>query len=240
MYGDRVEPRNCTRLRWDGAISAKPQLRVYTTPQDVCSNNNYVLSTTSYNPGWRYNLVGNSLVPVGPISPDYNYASQLLELLRWLSQLYRNTWGNFTRYLNATRGANATAFNMTSFYASMPQFVGNIRMESATSTWLRTTLNELQKWRVAAPAVGGAVSVSLQAPSALTASAAAVAVATAWAVSRRSLATAAFLAGFAILATALFVAALYGATITAALVMAAVILMSIGAAAAWQKQTGEE
>jgi hypothetical protein len=42
------------------------------------------------------------------------------------------------------------------------------------------------------------------------------------------------------LATALFVVALYGATVTAALVMAAVILMSIGAAAAWQKQTAEE
>jgi multidrug efflux pump subunit AcrB len=65
-------------------------------------------------------------------------------------------------------------------------------------------------------------------------------VATAWAASRRSLATAAFLAGFAILATALFTAALYGATIAASLVMAGVVLMAVGAAAAWQKQTGEE
>ena len=240
MYGDRVEPGSCARLRWDSAISAKPYLRVYTTPQDVCNNNNYVLSTTSYNPSWRYNLIGNSLVPVGPISPDYNYAPQWLELLEWLSQLYRNLQGNFTRYLNATRGTNATALNLTDFYASMPQFLGTIKMESATSTWLRTTLNELQKWKVVGPVVGGTVSVSIQAPSPLAASAAAAAVATAWAASRRSLATAAFLAGFAILATALFVVALYGAIITAALVMAAVILMSIGAAAAWQRQTGED
>ena len=234
MYGDRVQPRNCTRLRWDAAIDTKPYLRVYTTPQGLCAAaNNYTLSTTNYSPGWRYNLIGSSLVPVRPISPDYDYVSQLLELLKWLSQLYRNLQGNFSRYVNKTRSANATAFNLTSIYASMPQFIGTIKMESATSTWLRTTLNELQRWRVVGPAVGGAVSVSLQAPSALAASAAATAVATAWAASRRSLATAAFLAGFAILASSLFVYYLYGATVTVGLILAAVALMSIGAAAAW-------
>jgi hypothetical protein len=238
MYGDRVEPGNCTRLKWDGAVVSKPHLRVYTTPQGVCAaSSNYTLSTTDYNPGWRYNLVGNSLVPVRPISPDYDYASQLLELLKWLSQLYRNLQGNFSRYLNATRGANATAFNLTDFFKSQPRFLGTIKMDSATSTWLRTMLSELQRWQVAAPAVGGAVSVSLQAPSALTASAAAAAVATAWAASRRSLATAAFLAGFAVLATALFTYYLYGATVSVSLVLAGVMLMTLGAAAAWFRRS---
>jgi len=240
MYADVVKPRNCTRLRWDAAVAARPHLRVFVTPQDMCGNTRFIISTTNYNPGWRYNLVGNSLVPVGPISPDYSYALTWLDLLKYLSQLYNLTLSDLLKALNATKSSNATKpFNLTNIF-SMRQFLGTIRMDSATSTWLRATLNELQKWRVVGAPAGGAVSASLQAPSALAASAAAVAVATAWAASRRSLATAAFLAGFAILATALFTAALYGATVTAALVVVGVMLMAVGAATAWQKQTGEE
>jgi len=241
MYGDVVRPGNCSRLRWDAAIVSKPQLRIYRSAGDVCFvRNNHTLATTNYNPGWRYNLVGNSLVPVGPIAPDYQYASTWLDLFRYLSQLYQSLLSDLLKALNATRSSSATKpLNLTGVF-SMRQFLGTIRMDSATSTWLRTTLNELQKWRVVGVSAGGAVSVSLQAPSALAASAAAVAVATAWAASRRSLATAAFLAGFAILATALFTAALYGATVAATLILVGTILMAVGAAAAWQKQTGEE
>ena len=210
MYGDVIQPRNCSRLRWDSWIVAKPQLRVYTTPQGLCAAaNNYTLATTSYSPGWRYALVGNSLVPIGPIAPDYNYTAIWLDLLKYLNQLYTSILDDIRKKLNATKTSNATApFNLTSLFTGR-QFLGTIKMDAATSTWLRTTLNELQKWHVAGAPVGGAVSVRLQAPSALTASAAAAAVAVAWAASRRSLATAAFLAGFAVLATALFAAALY-------------------------------
>jgi hypothetical protein len=238
MYGDVIQPRNCSRLRWDGAVVPKPQLRVYTTPRGLCAAaNNYTLATTSYNPGWRYALVGNSLVPMGPIAPDYNYTATWLELLKYLNQLYKSILDDIRKKINATRSQNATApFNLTSLFAGR-QFLGTIRMDSATSTWLRTTLNELRRWHVAGGPAGGGVSVSLQAPSALTASAAAAAVATAWAASRRSLATAAFLAGFAVLSSALFVYYLYGTSVSAALIFAAVLLMSIGAAAAWFRKS---
>jgi len=234
MYGDRVEPRNCTRLRWDAAIYAKPYLYVYTTPQGVCAvANNYTLSTTNYNPGWRYNLIGNTLVPVGPISPDYDYTSQLLELLKWLSQLYRNLQGNFTRYLNATRGANATAFNLTSIFTSMPQFLGTIRMDSATSTWLKTTLNELQKWQMAGSSASfGAV--SLPAVPTAVAPAAAAAVAVAWAASRRDddVATTAAIAGIALALFGILMTLIYG---TSSLALVALGVIVAAAAAAWRR-----
>jgi len=234
MYGDRVEPRNCTRLRWDGAVVSKPYLRVYTTPRGVCAAaNNYTLSTTSYNPGWRYNLVGNSLVPVGPISPDYNYAPQWLELLKWLSQLYRNLRGNFTRHLNATRSANATAFNLTSIFASMPRFIGTIKMDSATSVWIKTTLQELQKWQV----VGSSASfgaISLPAVPTAAAPAAAAAVAVAWAASRRDddVATTAAVAGIALALFGMLMTLIYG---TSSLTLVALGVIVAAAAAAWRR-----
>jgi len=236
MYGDVLKPRNCTRLRWDPSVlstpAAKPYLRVYTTPQDVCSNNNYVLSTTSYNPAWRYVITGNSLVPLGPLSPDYEYASQWLELLRWLSQLYRNTWGNFTRYLNATRG-NATAFNLTDFYTSMPRFIGTIRMDSATSVWLKTTLIELQKWRVVGSSASFGV-VSLPAVPTAVAPAAAAAVAVAWAASRRDddVATTAAVAGIALALFGILMTLIYG---TSSLTLVALGVIVAAAAAAWRR-----
>jgi len=193
FYADEIEPGKCARLRWDPAVEQRPTLAVYTTPQDVCTANNAILLTQDYTPWWRYVIYPNrTLKPVAPIEPDYNYTLLWWYLLNMLSQLYRNMQGNFTQRLSNATQTNSTV-TLSSF--GQMQFLNTIRMDAATSVWLRTTLNELQRWQVVAPAVGGAVSVSLQAPSALTASAAAAAVATAWAASRRSLATAAFLAG---------------------------------------------
>ena len=236
---DRVEPGACRRFRWD---ATPDYVKFFNSTSDVCQNVPTLrFAGSSFTSGWRYYVTQNrQLIRSNtPITIDGMYLQTLNQTLQLLSSMYRNMTAELLQWYN-TQANEQQALSLSSFIASQPRFLGTLRLDSATSTWLKTTINELQKWQVAAPAVGGAVSVSLQAPSALTASAAAVAVATAWAASRRSLATAAFLAGFAILATALFVAALYGAAVTAALVMAAVILMSIGAAAAWQKQTGEE
>jgi hypothetical protein len=240
-YVDEVKPGTCRRLRWDGAYSnTQTQMRIFNSTYNFCWARAWVtISGDKYQNGWRYYIMPDgSLVAAYPIDPDAFYAAAWQALMQMLAQQYNATLNALLNWLKRQQ-YNATQ-DLQSFIASQPLFVGTIRVDSATSTWLKTVYSELQKWRVAAPAVGGAVSVRLQAPSALTASAAAVAVATAWAASRRSLATAAFLAGFAVLATALFVAALYGATVMAALVMAAVVLMAVGAAAAWQKQTGEE
>ena len=238
MYADVLKPRNCTRLRWDAAVLAaptvKPYLRVFTSPQDLCGNTEYIISTTSYDPSWRYAIVGNSLVPLGPISPDYNYTLLWLELLKRLSQLYRNTWGNFSKYLNATRGANATAaFNLTGFYASMSQFLGTIKMDSATSVWLKTTLQELQKWRVVGSSASFGV-VSLPAVPTAVAPAAAAAVAVAWAASRRDddVATTAAVAGIALALFGILMTLIYG---TSSLALVALGVIVAAAAAAWRR-----
>jgi len=239
-YVDEIRPGDCRRLRWDGIYTAaQTQMRIFNSTYNFCRGRAWrTISGNNYQPGWRYYITQDGqLVAAHPIDPDEFYAAAWQALMQALAQMYNATLSAFRQWLS--QQANATK-NLQDFMASQPRFVGTIRVDSATSTWLRTTLQELQKWQVVGPAVGGAVSVSLQAPSALAASAAAVAVATAWAASRRSLATAAFLAGFAILATALFTAALYGATVTATLVVAGVMLMAVGAATAWQKQTGEE
>jgi len=241
---DELEPGQCRMVWFDGTRSSSDIIYYfYNSSAALCLNapnlRGAVFSVRGLAPWYRYYIMSNNTVRQGPpINPDLDYYSAWLNITQWLAQQYNATLNALLNRLKQ-RQYNATQA-LQSFIASQPQFVGTIRVGSATSTWLKTVYSELQKWRVAAPAVGGAVSVRLQAPSALTASAAAVAVATAWAASRRSLATAAFLAGFAVLATALFVAALYGATVMAALVMAAVVLMAVGAAAAWQKQTGEE
>jgi hypothetical protein len=235
LYGDAVKPGDCARLRWDAAVMSRPTLMVFTSPQNLCLRTNHILSTTNYSPGWRYYLIGNSLVSAGPIAPDYEYASAWLQLLEYLRQRYLDLLRQLLSQLNATKTRNATApLNLTSV-VRQHQFLGTIRMESATSTWLRTTLNELQKWRVVGVAPSPGVAPAAV-PAATVSAAAAASVAVAWAASRRSMATAAFLAGFAVLASALFVYYLYGASVTAGLVFAAVLLMSIGAAAAWLRR----
>jgi hypothetical protein len=240
MYGDVVPPRRCARLKWDSAIETKPWLRVYTAPGGVCAAaNNFTLSTTNYNPGWRYFLFpNNTLKPVGPISPDYDYASLLRQLLDLLGWRYNNLLGNFSRWLsqrNATQTNATSRVNLTDFFASQPRFLGNIRMESATSTWLRTVLNELQRWQaVGAPPTFGAVSLP-PVPAAI-APAAAAAVAVAWAASRRDddVATTAAVAGIALSLFGILMTLIYG---TSSLTLVALGVIVAAAAAAWRRIT---
>ena len=234
-YVDEVKPGACRRLRWDRRYSsAETEMRIFNSAQDFCRETPWMtVSGDKYRPGRRYYITSRGLVAGREIDHDASYVDVWKELIDVLNKYYSETYHAFLQWLSVQ--ANATK-SLQDFIASQPRYLGTVRIDSATSTWLRTVVAEFKRHLAAGPPAGGAVSVSLPAPSALAASAAAASVAVAWAASRRSLAVAAFLAGFAILATALFVAALYGATVTAALVMAAVILMSLGAAAAWLRR----
>jgi hypothetical protein len=233
MYGDVIPPHKCARLRWDPTVpAARPYLRVYTSPQNLCRNTGHIISTQSYNPGWRYNLVGNSLVPVGPISPDYNYAPTWLDLLKYLSQLYNSTLADLLKQLNRTQTSATTPFNLTSLFSGR-QFLGTIKMDAATSTWLRTTLSELQKWQAVgtAPTFGA---VSLPTVPAAIAPAAAAAVAVAWAASRRDddVATTAAVAGVALALFGILMTLIYG---TESLTLVALGVIVAAAAVAWRR-----
>ena len=229
---DRVEPGACRRFRWD---ATPDYVYFFNSTADVCRfKPTFWFRGSSFTPGWRHYVTQDrKLIRDAPIDIDGMYLQLLNQTLQLLSSLYRNMTMSLLRWYKNARANESQALSLSQFVASQPRFLGTIKIDAATSTWLHTMLSELRRWQAAAPAVGGAVAAGLQAPSALTASAAAAAVATAWVASRRSLATAAFLAGFAILASALFVYYLYGVSVTAGLILAAVALMSIGAAAAW-------
>jgi hypothetical protein len=234
FFADRIDPGACRRLRWDSYITSKPEIDIFTSERNFC-NYRYAAYTMLYNPGWRHYLFANyTLKAAVPISPDAAYAAMWQQVMQTMAQMYNATNNAIQQWLKQQA---ATAQSLQSLAAATPQFQGTIKMDSSTSTWLQTTLNQLQKYQVVGPSVGGTISVSLQAPSAFTAAASAAAVATAWAASRKTLATAAFLAGFAVLATSLFVYYLYGAMVTTGLILAAVALMSIGAAAAWFRKS---
>ena len=230
---DEIQPGRCRRLRWDGAYGAEQTaLEFYTSPQSLCRLQRAAVRRggQDYVAGWRYYITGNySLVRGNPIDPDVLYAELWKLIMRYLANLHNATLNALWQWLQMQ--ANATK-KIEDYYRSLPHHVATIKIDSSTSVWLRTVLNVITGHAVSGPPPGGGFTPAV-ATSSITASAAAAAVATAWAASRRSLATAAFLAGFAILATALFVYYLYGAAVTAGLVLAAVALMSIGAAAAW-------
>lgn len=232
---DKVDPGTCRRFRWD---ITPDYVYFFNSTSDFCQRKITIWFTGgSFTPGWRYYVTQDRKLirSSTPITVDGMYLQMLNQTLQLWRQQYNATVSALQQWLK--QQANATQ-SIVSFIASQPRFVGTLKIDSSTSTWLKTEYNELQKYQVVGPAaVGGAVSVSLQAPSVYTASAAAAAVATAWAASRRSLATAAFLAGFAVLATSLFVYYLYGASVSAGLVLASVVLMSIGAAAIWFRRS---
>jgi hypothetical protein len=233
---DELKPGDCRRLRWDGIYGAV-RYHFYNSTYNICRRaTEFIIDGAACPAGWRCHLFGRTLTAVRPIDIDAFYAMAWLNLTRYLAQLYNATVNTLLQWLQ--QQANASR-SLSDFLRSQPHHVGTIRIESSTSVWLRTTLHELQRWQVAGPppSAGGGVSVSPLAPSALTATVAAAAVATAWAASRRSLATAAFLAGFAILASSLFVYYLYDMTVASAIILAAVLLMSIGAAAAWFRKS---
>jgi hypothetical protein len=235
---DKVEPGDCARLRWDGMFrAADTKLYIYPSAQAVCllQPEAEKIGGQDYLPGWRYYLMpDNSLVPANPIDPDVLYAELWKQIIQSLAQQYNEMVKAQQQWLQMQ--ANATK-KIEDYYKSLPQYQGTIQMSSSTSTWLQTVLNVISRYTV--PGVSAGIGVTAAPPgiSSLSAAAAAVAVATAWAASRRSLAAAAFLAGFAVLASALFVYYLFGTSVTVGLVLAAVVLMSIGAAAAWFRKT---
>jgi VIT1/CCC1 family predicted Fe2+/Mn2+ transporter len=216
---------------WDSALSSKPTLYVYASARAACSRTP-IFTTTSYNPGWRHFLFqNNTLRAVTPIAPDYDYASLWQQLLNMLSQQYSDLLNALTQWYASQ--ANATYTNLTNFLASQPRFVGTIRVDAATSTWLRTTLNELQRWQAVgtAPTFGA---VSLPTVPAAIAPAAAAAVAVAWAASRRDddVATTAAVAGVALALFGILMTLIYG---TSSLTLVALGVIVAAAAAAWRR-----
>jgi hypothetical protein len=240
MYGDLIAPGKCVRLRWDSAIASdKPCLQVYKSAQDVCAYYSYVISTTNYNPGWRHFLFqNNTLKAVAPIAPDYDFPSLLKQLVDLLGWQYKNVLGNYSKWYATQRNAtqtNATqAANLTSFFASQLQFLGTIKMDSSTSTWLRTTLNELQKLRVVGTSASSFGAVSIPTVPTAVAPAAAAAVAVAWAASRRDddVATTVAVAGIALALFGILMTLVYG---TSSLTLVALGIIAAAAAAAWKK-----
>ena len=233
MYGDVIPPGDCRRLRWDFNLTSKPMLHVYTSVQNLCAGTGHIISTTGYNINWRHFLFqNNTLRAVAPIMPDYDYASTWLQLIDQMQQRYNEIINMLIQTLKAQ--ANATQA-LQSYMASAPKFIGTIRMESATSTWLRTTLNELQRWQVAG-ASGSFSSIALPAVPVAVAPAAAAAVAVAWAASRRDddVATTAAVAGIALALFGILMTLIYG---TGSLALVALGVIVAAAAAAWRRIT---
>ena len=235
VFLDLLKPNRCVRMRYDGAYNASDTaLYFFTTPQDYCLQNPaYIMQGGNYSYGYVWYLMPDwSMTRGPPISPDALFEEMWRRLLEMMARQLNETKNTVQQWLqhqqNLTKG-------IENYYRSLPQHTGTIRIESSTSVWLQSVLNEISRYTVPSlpPPGGGFAPAPLPGASSLSAAAAAAAVATAWAASRRSLAAAAFLAGFAVLAAALFVYYLYGASVTAGLVLAAVALMSIGAAAAW-------
>jgi len=230
MYADMVPPGKCARLRWDTGLASKPYLRIYNSTQHLCKTSNYIISTTSYNPGWRHFFFqNNTLKAVAPITPDYNYVSTWLEIIDYLNQQYNAT-------INALLQAFKTQANGTQAllnYMSSTRFLGTIRMDSATSTWLRTVYNELQKWQVSGPSASFGT-ISLPPIPTAVAPAAAAAAAVAWAASRRDddVATTAAVAGIALALFGILMTLIYG---TESLALVALGVIVAAAAVAWRR-----
>ena len=239
LFVDVLPPNGagCRRIRWDASLPLSGvNLYFYRSPQDVCRDAYmFYVSAGTLTMSWRYALLqNNTLKPVAPISLDALYESVWRQVLEELRRQNNATQQALQQWLQMQQNASKS---IADYVKSQPRFAGTISVQSASSTWLKTLLVELQKYAVAAAAPIGGISAALPGASSVAAAAAAAAVATAWAASRRSLATAAFLAGFAVLASALFVYYLFGTSVTAGLIVAAVALMSIGAAAAWFRKT---
>jgi len=237
-FVDVLQPGQCRRLRWDAAWSlSNIDLYFYTSAANVCRDAYaFYIDAGTLTMGWRYNLLqNNTLKPVAPIDLDALYEAMWRQFIEELRRQNNATQQALQQWLRIQQNMSKS---LADYMKSQPRYVGTIRVEAATSTWLKVVLSEMQKFAVSgASAAAGAAATALPGASSLSAAAAAAAVATAWAASRRALATAALLAGFAVLASALFVYYIYGTSVTAALVLAAVVLMSVGAAAAWFRRS---
>jgi VIT1/CCC1 family predicted Fe2+/Mn2+ transporter len=231
-YVDEIKPGTCRRLRWDGAYSnTQTQMRIFNSTYNFCMGRTWMtISGDKYQSGWRYYITPSGLVAAYPIDPDAFYAAAWQALMQMLRQQYNATISALQQWLR--QQANASK-NIQNFIASQPQFIGTIKMDAATSTWLRTTLNELQKWRVTGSSASfGAV--ALPAVPTAVAPAAAAAVAVAWAASRRDddVATTAAIAGIALTLFGILMTLIYG---TSSLTLVALGVIVAAAAAAWRR-----
>jgi len=228
LFVDRVDADACRRFRWDSSISnTYTRLLIFRNASDVCEGRVVAaIPGGNYTAGWRYYLVGDRLVRGPPIDPDDFYAELWRKIIQELIRLYNATAVAVNQWLKQQK-------SLHDFFASQPRVVGTIRVSSSTSTWLKTTLSELQKWQVVAPSASfGAVSLP-QVPAAV-APAAAAAVAVAWAASRRDddVAAAAAVAGIALALFGILMTVVYG---TSSLTLVALGIIVAAAAAAWKK-----
>jgi len=228
---DRVEPGACRRFRWDGTPN---YVYFFNSTSDVCQYRpTFWFAGSSFTPGWRYYVTQDRrLIRDTPIALDGMYLEMLNQTLQLLSSMYRNMSKNLMQWYNKTQANQSQVLSLSSFVASR-QFVGTLRLDSATSTWLKTVYNELQKWRV----VGSSASfgaVSLPAVPTAVAPAAAAAVAVAWAASRRDddVATTAAVAGIALALFGILMTLVYG---TNSLTLVALGVIVAAAAAAWRR-----
>jgi len=236
-FVDKIEPGKCVPVRWDGQYAnTQTRLNFFYSPQDYCLQRvSFYITGGNYTYGYRYFLMPNNTLMRGPpTSPDTAIIDMWNQLIKLMAQQYNETQNAIKRWLQLQ--SNMTK-SIEEYYKSLPRYQDTVKIDSSTSTWLQTVLNVIGRYAVPGASVGVGATAALPGTSSLSAAAAAATVATAWAASRRSLATAALLAGFAVLASALFVYYLFGTSVTAALVLAAVVLMSVGAAAAWFRRS---
>jgi hypothetical protein len=231
---DEIQPGRCRRLKWDGAYSdEQTALEFYTSPQAFCKSQRAALRRggQDYGAGWRYYIGGNySLIAANPIDPDTLYAEMWKQIMQHLARLHNETINALWQWLQMQ--ANATK-RIEDYYKSLPRHIGTIKMESSTSTWLRTVLNVIAVHAVSGPPPGGGFTPAI-ATSSTTASAAAAAVAVAWVASRRDddAVTTAAIAGIALAIFALLMTLIYGPT---SLPLVALGIIVAAAAAAWRR-----
>jgi len=234
-YVDEIRPGKCSRLRWDRIYSnTQTQMRIFNSTANFCGGRAWVVVPGSmYYPQRRHYIMPDGRLVAGPfIDPDSRYLDAWLELIRFLAQQYNMTLNAFLQWLMQQSNASRT---LQDFLNSQPRFQGTIRMDSSTSVWVSTLLNELGRWHVPGPPGGGGFSAGPLVPPALTApTAAAAAVAVAWAASRRDddVAASAAVAGVALALFGMLMTLIYG---TESLGLVALGVIVAAAAAAWRR-----
>jgi hypothetical protein len=233
VYIDILPPSQCRRVRWDGAFALSYlYMNFYNSSKLLCQGKSVKSrSMSGLTVFMRYNLLPNyTLVPVQAVDFDALYEATWRQLIEALKQQYNATQQALQNLLQSQQNLTQS---LVGAFATQPRFVGTIRIDSATSTWLKTTLNELQKYQeVGASASFGMV--ALPAVPAAVAPAAAAAVAVAWAASRRDddVATTAAVAGIATALFGILMTLIYG---TSSLTLVALGVIVAAAAAAWRR-----
>jgi hypothetical protein len=239
---DRLDPGACRRVRYDGSLHSNDIIYLfYDSPRTLCrwapSRTRDLFRVVGLAPWYRYYIFSNNTVKRGPpITPDADYYSVWLNITRLLVQQYNATINALLDVIRALINGSRTDATraLQNFIASQPRLVGTIRMDSSTSVWLRTTLNELQRFHVAGPPSGSFGPITSPTVPPALAPAAAAAVAVAWAASRRDddVAASAAVAGVALALFGILMTLIYGAE---SLGLVALGVIVAAAAAAWRR-----